>query len=246
MGSKMNKEHIQYIIQEFEKCNIRITEQQAEQFDCFYEMLIEKNKVMNLTGITEFRDVVRKHFIDSVINIKFSDEDAKVLDIGTGAGFPGIPLKLLYPDLKITLLDSLNKRIVFLQEVADELKLQNVELIHGRAEDFGQQSKYREQFDYVCSRAVANLSSLCEYCIPFLKIGGKFISYKSSAEEEVMEAKYAIHQLGGDEKHIVNKAFLLPESDEKRSLIYISKIRPTPKRFPRKAGIPTKEPLTRG
>lgn len=239
----MNRDDVRYIIQEFDKCNIHITEQQAEQLDQFYEMLIEKNKVMNLTGITEFRDVVRKHFIDSVINVKLSGENIKVLDVGTGAGFPGIPLKILYPDLKITLLDSLKKRIVFLQEVTDALKLQNVELLHGRAEEFGQQSGYREQFDDVCSRAVANLSSLCEYCIPFLKVGGTFISYKSSAEEELIEAKYAIHQLGGDEKHIVNEVFLLPGSDEKRSLIYISKIKATPKKFPRKAGMPTKEPL---
>lgn len=245
MGNEMNKENIYYIIQEFEKCDIGITEKQAEQFEQFYEMLIEKNKVMNLTGITEFQDVVRKHFIDSVIHVKLSAKNVKVLDVGTGAGFPGIPLKILYPELKITLLDSLNKRILFLNEVVDALELHNVELIHGRAEDFGHQPKYREQFDYVCSRAVANLSSLCEYCIPFLKTGGTFISYKSSAQEELTAAKYAVSQLGGDEKHIVIDNFLLPESDEKRSLIYILKIKGTPKRFPRKAGTPTKEPLSK-
>lgn len=239
----MNKENIQYIIHEFEKCDITIAENQAAQLEQFYEMLIEKNKVMNLTGITEFQEVVRKHFIDSVINIKLSDRAAKILDLGTGAGFPGIPLKILYPDLRMTLLDSLNKRILFLNDIVKALDIRNVELIHGRAEDFGHQSKYREQFDYVCSRAVANLSSLCEYCMPFLKIGGTFISYKSNAEEELAEAKYAIRQLGGDEKGITIDNFLLPESDEKRSLIYISKVRTTPKRFPRKAGTPTKEPL---
>lgn len=241
----MNTDNTRYIIREFEKCDIAVSEKQAEQFERFYEMLIERNKVMNLTGITEFQDVVRKHFIDSVINIRLRDESVKLLDVGTGAGFPGIPLKIIYPNLKVTLLDSLNKRISFLKEVIDVLEFQNVELIHGRAEDFGHQREYREQFDYVCSRAVANLSTLCEYCIPFLKNGGTFISYKSSAQEELIAAKYAVGQLGGDERHILIENFLLPESDEKRSLIYISKIRSTPKRYPRKAGTPAKEPLTK-
>lgn len=243
MGEKMDSERVLYIVQEFQKCGISITQKQAEQFEKFYEMLIEKNKVMNLTGITEFEEVVRKHFIDSVMNVKLSGESVRVLDVGTGAGFPGIPLKILCPDLNITLLDSLNKRILFLNEVVEVLGLQNVELVHGRAEDFGHLPAYREQFDNVCSRAVANLSSLCEYCIPFLKIGGTFISYKSSAQEELEAARYAVRQLGGDEKHIDVNNFLLPESDEKRSLIYISKVKATPKRFPRKAGMPTKEPL---
>lgn len=241
----MNKDDVSYIIQEFEKCDIHISEEQGEQFDLFYEMLVEKNKVMNLTGITEFQEVVRKHFIDSVMHVKLAREDAKVLDLGTGAGFPGIPLKILYPELNITLLDSLNKRILFLGEVVEALKLKHVELIHGRAEDFGTQAAYREQFDNVCSRAVANLSSLCEYCLPFVKVGGTFISYKSSAEEEILAAKYAIRTLGGDEQHIVCENFMLPDSDDRRSLIYIAKKGHTPKRFPRKAGTPTKEPLSK-
>ncbi len=239
----MNRNQTQYIIEEFDKSGIPLKETQAVQLECFYEMLIEKNKVMNLTGITEFQDVVRKHFIDSVLNVRLEKENAKLLDVGTGAGFPGIPLKIMYPEIKITLLDSLNKRILFLQEVCEALKLQNVELLHGRAEDYGKHPKYREQYDYVCSRAVANLSSLCEYCIPFLKIGGTFISYKSSAKEELEQARKAIRLLGGDEKNIEAENFLLPESQDKRSLIYISKIKTTPKEYPRKAGMPTKEPL---
>ncbi len=240
----MDREKVSYIVREFGESGIFINVEQAEQLEMFYEMLVEKNKVMNLTTITEFEEVVRKHFIDSVMNVKLEGENVRVLDLGTGAGFPGIPLKVVYPDIKITLLDSLNKRIVFLGEVVDTLGLENMELLHGRAEDYGNKKEYRESFDYVCSRAVANLSTLSEYCLPFVKAGGTFISYKSVAEKEIEDAKYAIKILGGDSAHITIDRFILPSSDEKRSLIYINKKKPTPKRFPRKAGLPSKEPLS--
>jgi len=238
----MNKsESIIYITNEFNNCGISITESQAEQYFTFYEMLVEKNKVMNLTGITEFEEVVRKHFIDSCVRVKLTGTE-NVMDVGTGAGFPGLPLKILYPNLKITLLDSLNKRILFIDEVVRSLGLTNVELIHGRAEDFGVNPKYRERYDAVVSRAVANLSSLCEYCLPFVKVGGRFISYKSSAAEELIAAENAIKTLGGD-KSVETDEFSLPGSDDKRMLIYITKRFKTPRNYPRKAGTPTKSPL---
>lgn len=239
----MDREKVGYIIQEFNESGISISESQAERFEVFYEMLVERNKVMNLTAITEFEDVVRKHFIDSVINVRLEGENVRVLDLGTGAGFPGVPLKIIYPDIRITLLDSLNKRILFLGEVVEALGLENVELLHGRAEDYGRQKGYRESFDYVCSRAVANLATLSEYCLPFVKVGGTFISYKSAADQEIEDAKYAIQLLGGDKK-IQTDRFILPGSDEKRCLIYIYKKKPTPKTYPRKTGLPSKEPLT--
>ncbi len=239
----MDREKVSYIVREFGESGISVSEGQAEQLEMFYEMLVEKNKVMNLTAITEFEEVVRKHFIDSVMNVKLEGDKVRVLDLGTGAGFPGIPLKVVHPNIKITLLDSLNKRIMFLGEVVDALGLENVELLHGRAEDSGNNKEYREKFDYVCSRAVANLSTLSEYCLPFVKMGGTFISYKAAADKEIDDAKYAIKLLGGDSEHITVDRFILPASDEKRSLIYINKKKPTPKRFPRKAGLPSKEPL---
>ena len=177
-----------------EQLEVELTEQQLEQFKTYYEMLIEKNKVMNLTAITEKDEVIDKHFIDSISLNKAVDttKPLKILDLGTGAGFPGIPLKIAYPNLTITLLDSLNKRIKFLQEVIDELGLQEIEGIHGRAEDFAKQPAYREQYDLCVSRAVANLATLSEYCLPYVKEGGCFISYKSGAvEEEVNQSKKA-------------------------------------------------------
>src|SRR5699024_7403341 len=189
-----------------EQLEVELTEQQLEQFKTYYEMLIEKNKVMNLTAITEKDEVIDKHFIDSISLNKAVDttKPLKILDLGTGAGFPGIPLKIAYPNLKITLLDSLNKRIKFLQEVIDELGLQEIEGIHGRAEDFAKQPAYREQYDLCVSRAVANLATLSEYCLPYVKEGGCFISYKSGAvEEEVNQSKKAIAELGGRIKEVI-------------------------------------------
>ena len=229
-------------IEEAKKINITFTEKQLEQFRIYYEMLVEKNKVMNLTGITEWDEVLEKHFLDSISIIRAIDisQNIFVLDIGTGAGFPGIPLKIAFPNLQITLADSLNKRVLFLQEVIDSLKLEGIEAIHGRAEDLARDKKYREQYDLVVSRAVANLSTLSEYCLPFVKIGGQFISYKSGdIEEEVVASKSAVFLLGGKIKDTVK--FELGESG--RSFVLIDKTKGTPKTYPRKAGTPSKKPL---
>ena len=229
-------------LEEVNKISITLTENQLEQFRIYYEMLVEKNKVMNLTGITEWDEVLEKHFLDSISLIRAIDLNQKlsVMDMGTGAGFPGIPLKIAFPKLKVTLADSLNKRVLFLQEVINELKLEGIEAIHGRAEDLARDTKYREQYDLLVSRAVANLSTLAEYCLPFVKIGGQFISYKSGeVDEEVTSSKSAIFLLGGEIKDIVK--FELGES--RRSFIIIDKVKDTPKTYPRKAGTPSKKPL---
>lgn len=229
-------------IKELDKISIDLTEKQLEQFRVYYEMLIEKNKVMNLTGITEWDEVLEKHFLDSISLIRVIDlnQELKVIDMGTGAGFPGIPLKIAFPKLKITLADSLNKRVLFLQEVIDELGLEGIEAIHGRAEDLAKDKRYRQQYDLSVSRAVANLSTLCEYCIPFVKIGGNFISYKSGeCDEEVETSKKAVFILGGRIREIIK--FELGDSG--RSFVIIDKINGTPKEYPRKAGTPSKKPI---
>lgn len=229
-------------IEEVNEISIDLTEKQLEQFRIYYDMLVEKNKVMNLTGITEWEEVLEKHFLDSISLIRAVDlkQTLTVMDMGTGAGFPGIPLKIAFPNLKITLADSLNKRVLFLQEVIDALKLEDIEAIHGRAEDLARDIKYREKYDLSVSRAVANLSTLSEYCLPFVKIGGQFISYKSGEiEEEVSTSKSAVFLLGGKIKDTVK--FELGESG--RSFIIIDKVNGTPKTYPRKAGTPSKKPL---
>lgn len=221
---------------------IELTESQLNAFETYYDMLIDRNKVMNLTAITEFDEVMDKHFLDSVYLFRSIElkADYKLIDIGTGAGFPGIPLKIVFPELKITLLDSLNKRVGFLNDVIDELNLNDIEAIHGRAEDIARDKAYRASYDIAVSRAVANLSTLSEYCLPFVKIGGKFVSYKSGdCADEVDNAKAAIHLLGGK----INKIDEFSYSNNSRSFIVIDKVMNTSNKYPRKAGLPSKKPL---
>ena len=223
--------------------DIELSDNQKQQFVQYYELLIEWNKVMNLTAITDLEDVIQKHFIDSLTIVKaICPKNKTIIDVGTGAGFPGIPIKIAFPETKIVLLDSLNKRINFLNEVIHRLNLKEIRTIHGRAEDYGKNPEYREQFDLCVSRAVANLSSLSEYCIPFVKQDGCFISYKSGkASDEMNSAQNAIKLLGGKIENVLE--FNLPDSTVDRTLITIKKIVATPKKYPRTAGKPSREPL---
>lgn len=223
---------------------ITLSERQISQFSRYYTHLIKVNEVMNLTAITSFRDVVIKHFIDSLSLVKAVDPHKinTLLDLGTGAGFPGVPLKIAFPHLKVTLADSLQKRLRFLEEVIALCELEDIDTVHGRAEELARQECYREKFDLCVSRAVANLSTLSEYCLPFVRIGGSFIAYKTDrSEEEQKAAEKAIHILGGKKEKTVD--FILPACDLGRSLVVIKKKTPTPGRYPRKSGTPAKTPL---
>lgn len=231
---------------------VELSDKQIEQFEKYYEMLIEKNKVMNLTAITKKDEVVLKHFIDSIALAKYYDfsKSIRVIDVGTGAGFPGIPLKIIFPNINITLYDSLNKRIKFLQEVIDELGLDGnskdigtCEALHGRAEEGGRMANMREGYDLAVSRAVANMAVLAEYCLPFVKVGGKFIPYKTGKiDEELNEGKKAIGILGGKIESI--KKLVLSDSDIERSFVFVKKTKNTPKSFPRKPGVAKKQSIS--
>lgn len=239
----MNKE-IDFFIDSLDKFQLKISDKQIEQFIKFYEFLIEKNKVMNLTGITELKDVITKHFVDSLSIVKIIDMNnvESLIDMGTGAGFPGVPIKIMFPDINVVLMDSLNKRINFLREASIICGLDKIDFVHGRAEELGRNKDYREKFDLCVSRAVADLSVLSEYCMPFVKVNGAFICYKSgNSQEEINNAQKAIRLLSGEIDR--KEDFILPGSDFGRTLVKIDKIKPIGKSYPRKAGVPTRNPL---
>ncbi len=238
------EQKLNYIKEKIAKLGMEIQDSQARQFYQYYELLVEWNRFMNLTGITEFEEVVQKHFVDSlsIVLVKDMEEVNDLIDVGTGAGFPGLPLKIVFPYIKVTLLDSLNKRIQFLDEVIRKTGLQEIETIHGRAEDIAKPGLKREVYDLCVSRAVANLATLSEYCLPYVKIGGEFIPYKSGEiEQEMADAKAAVFLLGGKIEEC--KTFTLPGSDIGRSLVRIKKVNGCPEKYPRKSGLPSKSPL---
>lgn len=223
---------------------ISLSDTQMEQYNRYFELLVEWNEKINLTAITEPKEVAIKHMIDSITayDENLFKDGTTVIDVGTGAGFPGLPLKIFCPEIKLTLMDSLNKRIKFLQTVVEELGLKDVECVHARAEEGARNKKYRESFDIAVSRAVARLPILCEYCLPFVKKGGHFIALKGMQyHDEAQEAAKAIKVMGGSQTEI--RPVKLPELDDKRAVITITKTMPTPKAYPRKAGTPTKNPI---
>lgn len=240
-----------FLIDCFKNNGIVLTKRQVCQFLKYYSLLVEWNDRINLTAITEFHEVCIKHFLDSASIINAFDNYEELLsyfggkslvDVGTGAGFPGIPLKILIPDLNVTLMDSLDKRVKFLNEVIASLELENIVAIHGRVEDLAMDMSYREMFDFSTARAVAGLPVLCEYCIPFVRVGGFFIPYKSEkAQDELLSSDNAISLLGG--KFIKDTSFNLYSTDNKRTILFIEKINSTPDKYPRKAGKPLKKPL---
>lgn len=238
----MNDDFKNKMIELSKKINIDITDEQLKKFYRYMDLLLEWNEKINLTAITETDEVILKHFIDSMTVFKYLVESKNIIDVGTGAGFPGIPIAIMNQNKNITLLDSLNKRINFLNEVCSELKINNIKTYHGRAEEFGHNKQHREKYDIAISRAVANMTTLVEYLIPFIKVGGRCICMKGNdIEEELEQAKFAIKELGGKIEKV--ERFNLPNSDMERNIIIITKIKETPNRYPRKAGMPSKMPL---
>ena len=223
------------------KINIEISNEMAEKFEEYKNLLLAWNEKINLTAITDENEIIIKHFIDSLTIEKYIPQNAKIIDVGTGAGFPGIPLKIVRDDLEIVLLDSLQKRVNFLNEVIKECGLKNIIAVHGRAEDFGQDKKYRESFDIATARAVANLATLTELCTPFIKVGGSFVCMKGDATEEIKNAEKAIKELGMKKEKI--DTFKLVGNDADRTIIIYKKEKSTPNKYPRKAGVPSRNPI---
>ena len=233
-------------VQELSKRNFKLNENQINQFNQYFTSLIETNKKVNLTRITEKDDVYLKHFLDSITPLftfgEIFTKSRTLCDVGAGAGFPSIPLKIMVPELRVTIVDSLGKRLNFLQELVTQLDLKNVALVHGRAEDVGQNKQYREQFDIVTARAVANMAVLSEYCLPLVKKNGNFIALKGpKAEDELNSSQKALKTLGG--KTTAVKELQLPHSSEDRTLILVKKVQATPKKYPRQAGTPHRKPI---
>lgn len=242
-GNTMTPEEFKQALMEH---GIELTDQQMQQFETYYEFLVQANQYVNLTAITAKKDVYLKHFYDSllpVIELQELRNDVTLCDVGAGAGFPSIPMKIVFPQIKVTIVDSLNKRIKFLEELVSRLDLQDVSLHHARAEEFaGKKSKFRESFDYVTARAVARMTVLTELCLPLVKIGGKFIALKAQkTKEELGDATKAIQALGG--KLIADEETALPITHDERHLVVIEKVKATPKQYPRKAGTPNRNPI---
>ena len=240
----MNYEEFKLLLFQYAKnLEIVLSENQVKKFYEYMLLLLEWNEKINLTSITDKKDIVLKHFADSITVCKYIPENAKLLDVGTGAGFPGIPVKIVRDDVEVVLLDSLNKRILFLDDVIDKLDMKNIQAVHGRAEEFGRNKDFRQSFDVVTSRAVANMAVLSEYLIPFSKLGGKCVIMKGADfEEELNNSKKAIKVLGGKINSV--DEFVLPASDMKRTIVVVDKIGDTPKQYPRKAGTPAKKPIS--
>ena len=240
----MNYEEFKMLLFQYaKKLEIVLSENYVKKFYEYMLLLLEWNEKINLTSITDEKDIVLKHFVDSITICKYIPKNAKLLDVGTGAGFPGIPVKIVRDDIEVVLLDSLNKRILFLDDVIDKLDMKNIQAVHGRAEEFGRNKDFRQSFDVVTSRAVANMAVLSEYLIPFSKLGGKCVIMKGSDfEEELNNSKKAIKVLGGKINSV--DEFVLPASDMKRTIVVVDKIGDTPKQYPRKAGTPAKKPIS--